>query len=288
MPISLFYFLIFTGIFILLGWAIYIVYRNGQLNNVPIAAMAVGAYICAYLTRELHWPFFPALLAAMGGGAIFSFVPALGLGRAPGFSMTIATIAMIFITQTVLRNMAFLGGVYGFYSIPRVDHLLIVTYVIVFIVGFFIFRLERSRIGRAMEVVFIDTSVARTLKINTYWLSVWLQVFAGVLGAIAGVLFANLVRILVPRHFSLGMLLNIYCFMFVGGYTTMWGVVVFTPILWGFPLLLPEVVAEWKDSIYGLLLVVTMLLRPEGVITKKMLWNIAISVKRYFISKKKR
>ena len=280
MQLSWFYFLEFTAIFILLGWAIYIVFKNGQLNNMPIATMAIGAYLYAYLAKELHWQFGLALLAAIVAGAFLSFILALSLGRAPAFSVAIGTIAMIMIIQTILRNTKIIGGESGFWDIPRVNNLFLITCVIMVIIGFFIYRLERSKIGRAMDVVFVDPDMARALGINTYWLSVFLQIFAGVIGAIAGVLFANLLRVVTPRHFSFGLLISIYCFFFVGGSSTMWGLIIFTPILWGFPLLLPENIAVWKDSVYGVLLVVTMLLRPEGVITKKLINSISMNMKR--------
>jgi branched-chain amino acid transport system permease protein len=210
----------------------------------------------------------------MGAGALYAFIIALGLGRAPAFSTTIATIAMVYITETVLRNLKIIGGVYGFYSIPRVPNLLYVNLGLVFIVGVFVYRLDHSKIGRAMEVIFVDKDLGTSLGINNYWLSVWLQTFAGVIGAIAGVLFANLLRMLKPQHFSFGMLLNAYCFLFVGGASTMWGVLIFSPVLWGFPLLLPEKIAAWKDFIYGILLISTMLFWPEGLITKKVIRNV--------------
>jgi len=286
MSLSLFYFLEFTGIFIILGWAIYIVYKLGQLNNMPIVTMALGAYLSAFLTKEIGWSFWLALLASMLLGAFLSFILALSLGRVPAFSMTIATIAMIFIAQTVLRNTKVIGGSYGYHEIPRVNNLLLITYIIVFIIGIFIFRLEKSKIGRLMDVVFVDKEIAKTLGINTYWISVFMQIFAGMLGAIAGVLFANVVRGIEPNQFSLGLLLNIYCFFFLGGSSTMWGVVIFTPILWGFPLILPEQIAKWKDSIYGLLLIITMLILPEGIITKKLIFNMNMKIRNFFVKRK--
>jgi branched-chain amino acid transport system permease protein len=282
MPITLFYYLSFTGIYILLGWAIYMPFRNGQLDNMPVATMAVGAYVAAYLTKDLGWPFSIAIFIAMGAGALYAFIIGLGLARAPAFSTTIATIAMVYITMTVLRNMQFLGGVYGLYGIPRVKHLLIVIWVIVVIVGIFVYRLDHSRTGRAMEVVFIDKDLGTSLGTRTYWLSVWLQTFAGVIGAIAGVLYANVMRMLVPRHFSFALLLNVYCFLFVGGASTMWGIVLLAPVLWAFPVVLPEDIAAWKDFIYGSLLICAMLFVPEGLITKKVLRNLKLSFRNFF------
>jgi len=54
----------------------------------------------------------------------------------------------------------------------------------------------------------------------------------------------------------------------------MWGVVVFTPILWAVSSFLPEGVSELRDLIYGVLLIVILIIKPEGVIDKIMIHDI--------------
>ena len=51
----------------------------------------------------------------------------------------------------------------------------------------------------------------------------------------------------------------------------MWGPVIFTPILYGMPFVLPESIAQWKYIIYGLLLIGILTLRPEGLIDKRLI-----------------
>ena len=221
MPLATVQFLELVGIFILLAWGIYSVYRIGQLDNAPIYTMAIGAYCSAFLARDMGWPFGLALVAAVGLGALAAFLPALALGRAPGFATAIATIALIFIAQTVIRNIPGLGGATGLFHIPPVEYLLIVEYVAVIVVGIFIHRLEHSRIGGAMGVTFVDRDVAASLGINAYKLSVFLQVFAGALGALAGVFYAFAVSVIRVSHFVFSLLLSVNAFLFVGGSRTM-------------------------------------------------------------------
>lgn len=275
MTLTMSYFLQLTAIFILLGWGIYINYRNGQINMSPIYTMAIGAYFSAYATVEWSWPFGLALLVGAGLGAASSFIPALGLGRAPAFATAIATIGLIYITQTVIINMEILGRSHGYYGIPRVDNLLAMTWVILLVVGFLIYRLDHSRLGRAMEMIFVDPDVAATLGVNQYWLSVSLQTAAGALGALAGGLYAFTARAIIPSFFGFTLLLRIICFLFVGGYSTMWGVAVFAPALWALTVFLPGGLKEWINIIYGGLLIIVLLLRPEGVIDKRVTRAIA-------------
>jgi len=269
------FFLQVIAIFILLGWGIYINYRNGQLNMSPVYTMAIGAYFSAYASVEWSWPFGLALLVGTGLGAASSFVPALGLGRAPAFATAIASIGLIYVTQTVIINMDILGRAYGYYGIPKVDNILALSWVILLVVGFFIYRLDHSRLGRAMEMVFVDPDVAATLGVNQYWLSVSLQTSAGALGAVAGGLYAFAARAIIPSFFGFTLLLRIVTFVFVGGYTTMWGVAVFAPALWALTVFLPAGIKEWINIIYCGLLILILLLRHEGIIDKRVTQAIA-------------
>jgi branched-chain amino acid transport system permease protein len=276
-PLVAYYFFETTAIYILLGWAIYLVFRIGQLYNAPIFLMGIGAYFTAYALREWGWSFGLSLVVTISIGAFIAFLFALPLARAPAFTMAIATMAPIVIFHVAVKNLRFLGGITGFFHIPEVKHLLPITLVAVAIIGFALQQLDHSRLGRAMNVVFADPSVASTLGINKYWLSVLLQTLSGAIGTLAGVFYAPFLVGIRFVYFSFPLLFNIYTFLFVGGYSTIWGVVIFTPILWGLPLILPEALSVWKNVIYGALLVIVMVLRPEGVLTKMVLHDIRIN-----------
>ena len=281
MPLAIVYFLEFTAILILLGWALYLPYRSGQLYLAPIYCMATGAYFAAYAARDLHWPFGLAIVGALVIGAFFAFLPALGLKRAPGFTVAIVSIALIFIMQTVIMNLAFLGGETGFFGIPSVEHLLPVTYALLVIVGIFVHRIDNSRVGRAAEAVLYDPDVAAALGVNISRINILLQVIAGAMGGLAGAIYAFAIGSIFPAAFGLSLLLYVFATVFVGGPLTMWGVVVFAPILWGLPLIIPTAMAEWRDIMYGALLILIIILRPEGVITKAMVRRFSISSKMW-------
>lgn len=271
MPLAVVSYLEFVAIFIILGWAIYIVYRAGQLYMAPVFTMTVGAYTSAYLARDLDWPFGLALIAAVGLGAVFTFLPALGLARVPSFAAAISTVALIFIGQAVFRNLEFLGGARGYFNVPDIEYLLPLMYMTLVIVGFFIYRLDHSHLGRAMEAVFTNPDLAASLGVSTYKLRLFLHVAAGAMGALAGAFYAFSVGFVHPYSFGFSIALFLVVFIFVGGYATMWGLVIFTPILWAISVFLPDAIAIWKDVIYGVLLIAILILRPDGVIDKKVI-----------------
>jgi len=165
----------------------------------------------------------------------------------------------------------------GFHLVPPVAHLMPIALTATALVGFFIYRLDHSRLGRAMEVIFVDPNVAVTQGATRYKTSIFLQTAAGAIGALAGAIFAPLIGSVAPANFGFPLLLEVYCFLFIGGYTTMWGIVVFAPLLWGLRLVLPGTIAAWTLIIYGALLTTIVVLRPEGIITKQVLRSIRLN-----------
>ena len=102
-------------------------------------------------------------------------------------------------------------------------------------------------------------------------MSIFLQVASGALSGIAGAIFAFTIGVIFPDAFGLQQLLNIFIIVFGGGTYAMWGAVIFALILWGIPLILPESIADSKDLICGGLLIVILISRPEGVISRPMI-----------------
>lgn len=277
------YFLAFTAVNILMCWSIYLPYRVGQLHFLTVACMAIAAYFGGFAAREWDWPFVLVLLVGIGIGTFIAFIPSLAIGKAPCFTVVIVGLTYVFIVKTVIENWEIVGGTVGFFGIPRVEHLLPITYLLLIIVGFFIYCIDHSRLGRAASVVFVDKDVAATLGVKVKSLGMFYQIIAGAIGGMAGVLYAFLIGSLSPEFFVFHMIGTLMCMLFVGGYTTMWGVVISAPILGGLPLLLPSTVASWRQVIYGVLLILIILLRPEGLITRRMLPSLKSKSKRQTI-----
>jgi branched-chain amino acid transport system permease protein len=275
MSLYLTYYLQFVAVFILLTWALYIPFRAGMLYNGCVYCMAIGGYFAAFAMRDLGWPFWPALLGALALGALFGFLPALGFTRTKGIATAIGSIALIFIIQSVLRNLEFLGGVRGFHDIPQVEHLLLITYILVLLVGFFIYRLDHSRIGKAMEAMCVDQELAATTGINIRRVGILLLTLSSVIGALAGVIFAVAVRTIYPDSFDFSLLLYIWTMLFIGGRYTMWGTLIAVPILWGLPQWLPSSIAEYTKIFYGAILVIVIVTRPEGIVSRGLLRHLA-------------
>ncbi len=268
---SLKYFVEFAIVYVLLSWAVYLPIRAGLLFAGPVYSMAVGGYFAAYVVCEKDWPFLAALVGAVVVGAAVGFIPALGLARTTGITTGMASIALVYIIQAVFRNLSFLGGSSGL----RISHYPVevsaVSYACLVLVGWFLYRLERSRTGRALEATLADRDLAFSAGINVTKLSVFALTASCAIGAVAGVIFVfNLGRIY-PDSFGFSLALYANTMVFVGGRYTMWGSLVAAPVLFGLPLWLPHALAPYANIVYGGLLVAILVLRPQGVITRGLL-----------------
>ena len=282
MSLTLFYYLAITAIYILMSWSIYLPYRVGQLHFMTVANMAVSAYFAALMAINFAWPFWLVLIAGTILGALIGFLVSIAIGDAPCFAVVIVGFTFIYLTKTIIENVEAFGGPLGIFSIPKVmatssDNrtlLLIVAYVLVLIVGFLIHRFDHSRLGRAASAIFIDKELAVSFGVDVKKMGMFLQSWASAVGGMSGVMYAFIMRSISPNHFTFHLIGICMTMLFVGGYTTMWGAMLAAPILWGFPLILPEALQSWNIVIYGVLLIVVLVIKPEGIITRPMVKKI--------------
>jgi branched-chain amino acid transport system permease protein len=276
---SLEYFIEFSIVYVLLSWAVYLPIRAGLLFAGPVYSMAVGGYFAAYVVCEQGWPLVAGLVGAVVVGGAFGFIPALGLARTTGITTGMASIALVYIMQAILRNLSFLGGSSGFRITHHPVEANALSYVCVVLVGLFLYRLERSRTGRALEAALADRDLAFSAGINVTRVSVFALTASCAIGAIAGVIFVfNLGRIY-PDSFGFTLCLYMNTMVFVGGRYTMWGPLVAAPVLFGLPFWLPHALASYANIVYGALLVAVLVLRPQGAITRALLDRVVRAVR---------
>lgn len=282
MSLTAFYYLAITAIYILMSWSIYIPYRIGQLHFMTVANMAVSAYFAALMAINFAWPFWLVLIAGTLLGALIGFLVSIAIGDAPCFAVVIVGFTFIYLTKTIIENVEAFGGPLGIFSIPKVlsvsssnrSLLLIVVYALVLITGILITRFDHSRLGRAASAIFIDKDLAVSFGVDVKKMGMFLQTWASAVGGMAGVMYAFIMRSVSPNHFTFHLIGICMTMLFVGGYSTIWGAFLAAPILWGFPLILPEALQAWNIVIYGVLLIVVLVIKPEGVITRPMIKKI--------------
>jgi branched-chain amino acid transport system permease protein len=289
-PLPLYYFLANAAINILMSWALYLPYRVAHLHFITVANMAISGYAAGYLVGTLHVPFGWALLVGFALGGIVGYLVSLAIGDAPTFAVVIVGFTFIYITRTVIENIPAIGGTMGMFGLPSIGGdpathrwvMLAILYGLILVVGFLIHRFDHSRLGRAASAVFTDRDLASSLGSNARGLGRLLQTFSCTVAGGCGVLYGFIYKSFHPDFFTFGLVGIFMTVIFVGGYATQWGSLVLAPILYGVPLLMPAAVQTWRIVIYGAALVLILVLKPEGFITRRFVRSLetALSVRR--------
>ncbi len=287
-----------VGIYILMGLGLNILLGyTGMFNLGFVAYYALGAYTVGVLTspetaaHPISWiaamPI--ALLVSIVAGVVLS-IPVL---RMRGDYLGIVTLGFGEIIRIVAGSdmlKPWIGGANGITQIARPGFAVWLTkvlpgfqiqqsvyYVIlVFVVlGIFVsIRMRDSRQGRAWMAIREDEDVAQAMGIDLVNVKLLAVIISSALGGLAGALFAGRLSSTYPQSYTLMVSLNALCLIIVGGMGSIPGVVAGAFALVGLPDLLREF-GEFRMLVYGALLVVMMLVKPEG------LWP-AESAKREF------
>ncbi|MCQ3813778.1 MAG: branched-chain amino acid ABC transporter permease [Acidimicrobiia bacterium] len=152
---------------------------------------------------------------------------------------------------------------------PRAVFYLVLFFCVIAI--YVSWRLERSRLGRAWMAIREDESVAEAMGIDTVKAKLMAFVVGAVLASFSGAILAAKVGSVFPTSFEILVSIVILVVVIVGGMGNIVGVIVGALVLIGIlggptqPGLLAEF-SEYKLLIYGVLLIVMMLKRPEGLV----------------------
>jgi branched-chain amino acid transport system permease protein len=256
--------LFFTGINILLAWSVYIILLSGSLSFANGAFMAVGAYCSGVLTVRFGLPLMLALVIAAAATGLFGALVAFPALRTRGVYLILVTIGISFCVQVGLENIAYIGGVGGMGGMTGTT--LWQVYALIALVGAALWWLSRSHLQRILDAVREDERVAASLGVNTVYLKVAAFAAGAALAAVAGGLFAHYMVFIRPEHFNI--LVSIYIVLYVvfGGTNNMWG-----PVLGATALtVLPELIRglqAWRPLVFGLVIVVLLLVRSEGLLS---------------------
>ena len=272
-----------VGLYILAGLGLNIVVGfAGLLDLGYVAFFAIGAYSMAVLTSQgslglvglNFWEALPFCVIISAAAGIVLGVPVL---RMRGDYLAIVTLGFgeiirILALSDLLKPL--IGGAQGVLKIPKPPLFAGISlvqptqfyYVVLagcLLAAFVSYRLGESRLGRQWMAMREDEDVAEAMGIKL--VSAKLLAFAcgAAFSGLAGALFASKLTSIFPHSFNLIFSINVLCLIIIGGMGSLPGVVVGALILVGLPELLREF-AEYRLLMYGALLVVMMLAKPEG------------------------
>lgn len=270
----LMYILMGIGLNIVVGFA-------GLLDLGYVAFFAIGAYTMGVLTSpELaaepmtYWQAFPfAMIACVISGLILG-LPVL---KMRGDYLAIVTLGF----GEIVRLLALsdwlrptFGGSQGIQLIAQPSiggfvfntqqELYYLFLIGVGIVAFIAWRLRDSRVGRTWMAIREDEDVAVAMGINHVTYKLMAFATGALFSGIAGTIFAAKLQSVYPHSMSFLVSINVLSLIIIGGMGSIPGVFVGALVLMGSPELLREF-AEYRYLVYGALLVVMMLTRPEGL-----------------------
>lgn len=282
-----------VGLFLLMALGLNIVVGlAGLLDLGYVAFFAVGAYTMALLTSPISpafapmlswWVAFPFVIIASAIAGIMVGTPVI---RMRGDYLAIVTLGFGEIVRLTLLSdwlSPYFGGAQGVRNVPGIpvggteinatSPGLMVYAVIAFVLlaAYITWRLQDSRLGRAWAAIREDEDVAEAIGVDTVKSKLLAFVTGATLAGFAGALFAAKVGSVFTNSFEIIVSIVILVIVIVGGMGNIIGVAAGAVVLIGIlggpqqPGLLQEF-GQYKLLIYGALLVLVMLKRPEGLI----------------------
>jgi branched-chain amino acid transport system permease protein len=270
----------YTGLYIILGLGLNVVVGlAGLLDLGYVAFYAIGAYTYALLASghfDLHFSFWlilpvAALLAGFAG--ILLGIPVL---RMRGDYLAIVTLGFGEIIRMLVTNLTDLTngsqGLIGIDSpylfgleLKTSTHFYYMILIFVILVAFITIRLDRSRIGRSWIAMREDEDAAQMVGVNTTRYKLLAFAVGALIGGLGGAIFAAWQGSIFPDNFNLMVSINVLCLIIIGGMGSIPGVIIGSFAL----ITLPDILREFSDYrllLFGFLLVVMMIARPEGFI----------------------
>lgn len=278
--------LIISGIYIILTLSLNLIIGYTGLSALGhIAFAAVGAYTSSLLALNFGISPFIGLLVGAVAASFISLVIVYPALRLKGDYLALATFGFGIIIYTIIKNLVNLTkgpmglpgiptfSIFG-YEISNAWSWLILVFVFVFTTYKIIKNITHSPFGRILQGIREDeiATMAMGKNINKHKLIVFVvgAFFAG----IAGSLYAHYITFIDPSTFTSMESISILLMVVFGGMGDLKGSVIGATILVVFPELLrflglpSSIAAPIRQMLYGLLLVVIMLARPQGILGK--------------------
>ena len=259
----------------------------GMANLLTLCQAAfygLGAYIGTYFLMQFNLPFVLIALIVMLATGLTSLIISYASVKLKGDYFILATLGFQMVVYTILYNwIDVTRGPYGIPGIPsiklfgvlRLDGIyayFTLSLMVAILVVLFFNRMLRSPYGRMLKAIRTDELAAKALGRNTIRMKSWAFFISAAFAGVAGLIYASYVSYIDPTSFTLDESIFIITALFIGGIGSRVGgpvigaaVVVILPELLRFVGLPDAVAANLRQVIYGLVLIVLMFVRPQGL-----------------------
>ncbi len=252
------------GINALLALSIWLTLSCGLLAMANAAFMGIGAYTAALLTMNVGAPFPVALAGGMAAPALVALLIGAPTLRLSGVYLAMATLGFGEVVRVLILNAESLtGGALGLNAIPQLTAWWHVAAALVAVL-LVLWRLRRSRVGRAFEAIKEDDIAASLMGIGVLAHKMLAFVLGAAIAGLAGALNAHLTFFIGPSEFGFDRGVDILTMAILGGTGGLTGPVLGAAII----TLLPELLRGFRDyrtMLNGAILVVIVLFLPKGI-----------------------
>lgn len=274
--------LITVGIFGILVLGLEITLGQTGLFSLGHAAFyGVGAYASALLVLNLHWPIWMGVIAAIAASCILGVLIGFPALRLKGDYLAIATLGFGEIFRLVMVNWDSLtNGPMGLPGIPRpqwfgqpfdrAQYYYLITFSFLICLAF-AYHIYRSYLGRSFRAVRDDEDAAEFVGVDIAKYKILAFAIGGMYAGLAGAYYAHYITFISPDTFVYNDSATLLAMVFLGGAGTIIGPVGGAVALVVLPEILRFLVA-WRMLVVGLLMVVMMIYRPEGIFGGEIHW----------------
>ncbi|CAM5199793.1 Branched-chain amino acid transport system permease protein OS=Castellaniella defragrans OX=75697 GN=HNR28_003411 PE=4 SV=1 [Castellaniella defragrans] len=263
------YTLLTMGLNFMLGYA-------GLLSLAQVGFFAIGAYFTAILTVDHHWSFWLALLAGMAACAVTATILGRPVLKLKSHYFMFATFVIAEMCQQIATNWdPVTHGATGIASIPRPTifgvalasnaefYYLVLCAVVL---GVYVsFRVERSKLGRALMAIRESEVAARTMGIKVAGMKQMAFTLSAIFGGLAGGLYASFTSVISPDVFSFDVTIIVLVSLLLGGCGSIAGSIIGTLIVYMMPEWLRSI-GQYYMIVYGAGIVLLMVFLPKGLI----------------------
>lgn len=258
---------------------------SGLVCLATIAFYGIGAYTTAILTTKYDWGFFSSVLCGMLLNGIIAYVVGKVLAKFKGDYYAIVSSGLAVIVFSLLMNLKDItNGALGVFGIARpemfgfsfTDNTIFLIFVFILAVTVLLIYLwmSSSTFGLVLKALREDEKVTELLGYKTIEYKNFIFVLSAVLAGIAGAVFASFIGFIDPTSFQFKESIVLLTMIAIGGLSSSLGAVVGA----AFCVLLPEILrfsglpsniaAECQQIIYGVMLLLVMIFRPQGIFGK--------------------
>ncbi len=269
--------LIMVGIYIILGLSLNLITGfTGQLSLGHAAFYGIGAYTSAILSTRYGMGF--GITAPLSGlmAAFLGFLLGIPTLKLQGAYLAIVTLGFGEIIRiTALNWMQLTRGPMGIPGIPAISIFgyelqsnlgyYYVICILAMITVLLISRIVNSRVGRAFMAIREDELAAQYMGIYTTNYKILAFSMGAFLAGVAGSFYAHYVSYIDPQSFTFDESIQILSIVILGGMGSIPGTILGAAILVTAPELLRSL-QDYRMVIYGLILILMMLIRPQGIL----------------------